>query len=63
MKKKRLPTDQEAFAEYQAAIMAAVSEYCRRMGMPAVAQSINEQQQHPRFHEALAVFQGQKDGT
>ena len=61
MKKRKLPTEEEALAEFHAGIMAALSEYFQRMGMPTVAQSINEQQQHPRFHEALAVWRAVED--
>jgi hypothetical protein len=58
--KKQKPkpmTDQEVSDWYQASIMAAVSEYVRRMGMPDVARAINAEQQHPHFHELLSVFQ------
>lgn len=59
--KEKPMTDQDVFDWYQAAIIAAVSEFCRQKDMPAVAQSINEEQTHPRFHEMLAVFQRSKD--
>ena len=59
--KEKPMTDQDVFDWYQAAVMAAVSEFCRQKDMPAVAQSINEQQKHPRFYEMLAHFQRIKD--
>ena len=59
--KEKPTTEQDAFDWYQAAVMAAVSEFCRQKDMPAVAQSINEGQTHPRFQEMLAHFQRIKD--
>ena len=56
MKKKEPQSDQEVAEWYQASIMAAVSEYSRQLGMSAVAESIVQQQTHPRFHEALTAF-------
>jgi len=56
VKKKEPQSDQEVAEWYQASIMAAVSEYCRQLGMSAVAESIVQQQTHPRFHEALTAF-------
>jgi hypothetical protein len=57
-KQKTKPmTDQEVSDRYQASVMAAVSEYCRHMGMSDVARTINAQQEHPRFHELLSAFQ------
>ncbi len=61
--KEKPTTDQDVFDWYQAAVMAAVSEFCRQKDMPAVAQSINKAQTHPRFHEMLAVFQRNKEGA
>jgi len=56
VKKKEPQSDQEVAEWYQASIMAAVSEYCRQLGMSAVAESIVQAQTHPRFHEALTAI-------